>query len=165
MFDSPEVCLSEVDVGLPTRERVWLPVVRLGSSVAVVLLEDQDWVWLVWRYRFAQGRWGWELPGGHVEEDEDFAGAAARLLEDLACYRADRLERLVSFQPAADVVDGERVIFVARGAVRVGEPVGLGPDERAEWVALDSVQALIGEGQIWDGMSVVGLLGLLAQSR
>lgn len=162
VFDSPEVCLSEVDVSLPTKERAWLPVVRLCSSVAVALLDDGGRVMLVRRFRFVQGRRGWELPGDQVGEDEDFEDAARRGLEDLTGYRASQLERLVAFQPAADLVDGERAIFLARDAVAAGDPVALGSDESAEWVPLESVRGLIDEGEIWDGMSVVGLLSVLS---
>lgn len=111
-FDAPEVGLTEVDVGLPTQERVWLPVVRLIRSVAVALLDDRGRVLVVWRYRFVAQRWGWELPGGQVDADEDPADAATRELDELTGYRAGRLERLVAFEPAADVVDGERVVFL-----------------------------------------------------
>jgi 8-oxo-dGTP pyrophosphatase MutT (NUDIX family) len=62
--------------------------VRLHRAVAVVLLNGQDRVLLVRRYRFVQDRWGWELPGGLVDEDEEPGEAARRELEELTGYRA-----------------------------------------------------------------------------
>ena len=161
----PEVWLSEVDVGLPTRERVWLPVVRLFRSAAVALVDDMDRVLLVRRYRFAPDRWGWELPGGQVEEDEDPAEAAARELEDLTGFRAGRLDRLAAVQPAPEIVDSERFVFLGRDPVAVGEPVALDAGERADWKPLGAVPGLMAAGEVWNSLSVVGLLGVLLRQR
>jgi 8-oxo-dGDP phosphatase len=163
--DGQDVRLTEVDVGFPSGERVWLPVVRLPRSVGVVLLDGRGGVLLVRRYRFLDERWGWELPGGQVEEDEEDIEAAARELEEQTGYRAGALERLVAFQPAAEVVDSERVVFVGSEPVLMDEPVALDESERAEWVALASVSELIAAGEIWNAASVVGLLSVLARGR
>jgi 8-oxo-dGDP phosphatase len=159
------VRLKEVDVGLPTRDRVWLPVVELPRLAAVVLLDERERVLLVRRYRFVWERWGWELPGGQVDEDEEPADTAVRQLEDMTGYRAGQLEQLIAYQPAAEIVDSVRVVFLGKEPDRVGEPVGLDIGERAEWVPLASVPGLIAGGQVWDGTSVVGLLAVLARTR
>lgn len=165
LYESPEVWLGQVDVGLPSRERIWQHVVRLPRSVAVALLDGQGRVLLVWRHRFVQDRWGWELPGGLVDEDEEPGAAAARELEEQTGYRPGQLEHLISFQPVAEISDGERVVFVGRDAQRVGEPVNSDGIERVEWVPLESVPDLIAAGQVWNGASVVGLLSVVAQQR
>ena len=67
-----------MDVELPDGERVWEHVVRLPQAALMALLDDQRRVLLVWRHRFVPDMWGWELPGGQVDEDEDPAEAAAR---------------------------------------------------------------------------------------
>jgi 8-oxo-dGDP phosphatase len=79
VYDSPDVRVGRVDVALPDGERVWRHVVRAAS---VALVDDADRVLLVWRHHYVQDRWGWELPGGLVDEDEDPAEAAVRELED-----------------------------------------------------------------------------------
>jgi 8-oxo-dGDP phosphatase len=165
LYDSPEVCLSEVDVGLPTRDRIWLHVVELPRLAAAVLVDDDERVLLVRRYRFVQERWGWELPGGQVDEDEEPAAAAARELEDMTGYRAGRLEQLIAYQPAAEIVDGERFVFLGQEPSEIGEPVGLGAGERVEWVPLASVSGLIAAGEVWNGTCVVGLLAVLARRQ
>ena len=52
IYESPEISLSQVDVGLPSRERIWQPVVRLHRVAAVVLLDSQYRALLVWRQWF-----------------------------------------------------------------------------------------------------------------
>ena len=120
---------------------------------------------LTWRHRFVQDRWGWELPGGLVDEDEEPAEAAVRELEEQTGYRAGQLERLIAFQPVAEVADGERVVFVGRDARRVAEPVSAEGIERAEWVPLGSVAGLIADGQVWNSASVIGLMSAAQQDQ
>jgi 8-oxo-dGTP pyrophosphatase MutT (NUDIX family) len=165
VYESPEVSLVQVDVGLPSHERVWQHVVRLHRAVSVVLLDGPGSVLLLRRYRVVQGRWGWELPGGLVDAGEELHAAAARELEDQAGYRAGWLEQRVAFQPVPESVDGERVVFTGGDAERVGEPVDTEGIARVEWVPLESVPGLIAGDEVWDGASVVGLLSVLAGSE
>jgi 8-oxo-dGDP phosphatase len=165
IHQSPDVWMGQVDVSLPSHERVWMPVVRLNRAVAVALLDRRDRVLLVRRHRFVQDRWGWELPGGSVDEDENPGEAAARELEEQTGYRAEELERLVSFQPVAETVDGERIVFSGRDPRRVTDPLSAEGVERVEWVPPGSVPELIASGEVWSASSLVGLLGVLAQRR
>jgi 8-oxo-dGDP phosphatase len=160
IFESPDVSLSQVDVGLPSRERIWQPVVRLHRAAGVVLLDSQYRALLVWRHRFVQDRWGWEVPGGLVDEGEEPVDAAARELEEQTGYRAGRLEHLISFQPVPEVADGERIVFVGRDAELAGDPVSSEPIERVEWVPVGTVPQLIASGQLWNGASVAALLSV-----
>lgn len=163
IYESPEVWLGQVDVGLPSRERVWQHVVRLPRAVSVVLL-GQSGVLFVRRYRFIQERWGYELPGGWVDEGEDPRDAAVRELEEQTGYRADELEHLMTFQPVPETVDAEQVVFLGRNAQQVGEPIRSEGVEQ-EWLPLGSVIGLMAARQIWDAASVMGLLSYLATIR
>ena len=161
----PGSLVRQVDVGLPSRERVWQHVVRLHRAAAVALVDEQGRVLLTRRHRFIQDQWGWELPGGLVDEDEDPREAAVRELEEQTGYRAGQFDHLITFQPVAELADAERVVFVGQDVEHVGEPVSSEGIERVEWVPLESVPGLIAAGQIWNGASVVGLLSVLAQGR
>lgn len=165
VYDSPDLRLSQLDVGLPDGERVWRLVACLHRAASVVLIDGQDRVLVLWRHRFVQDRWGWELPGGQVDEDEEPQAAAVRELEDQTGYRAGQLTHLVSFQPAPDSVDGEHSIFVCRDAEQVGEPVSAEGVARSEWVPLSAVPGLIAAGEIWASATLVGLLHELAHER
>ena len=164
IFESPDVSLSQVDVGLPSRERIWQPVVRLHRAAAVVLLDSQYRALLVWRHRFVQDRWGWELPSGLVDEDEEPAEAAQRELEEETGYRAGRVEQLIAFQPRAGAIDGELFAFVGRDPERIGEPTEVNEVARLEWVPLASVPQMIAAGDIWNAGSLVPLLRFLMGS-
>ena len=165
IYESPEVRLGQMDVRLPSHERIWQHVVRLHRAVAVVLLDAEDRVLLTWRHRFIQDQWGWELPGSFVDGDEEPRETALRELEEQTGYRASQLEHLITFQSAAEVADAERVVLAGRDVRQIGEPVSSEGIERLDWVPLGSVPELIAAGQVWNAATVVGLLSMLAQRR
>jgi 8-oxo-dGTP pyrophosphatase MutT (NUDIX family) len=92
IYDDPSVWVGQVDVETARRERVWQPVIRLHRAALMVLLDERGRVLLLRRHHLAQDRWGWEVPGGLVDEGEEPTEAAARELEDQTGYRAGRLE-------------------------------------------------------------------------
>jgi 8-oxo-dGTP pyrophosphatase MutT (NUDIX family) len=161
VYSSPDVQLRQVDVELAGGERVWQHVVRLHRVALLALVDEQARVLLVRRHRLVPDRWGWEVPGGLVDEGEEAAEAAARELEDSAGYRAGRVGHLIRFQPMAGLVDAEYSVFVGHDPERVGEPAVGGEIARVEWVPLGSVPGLIAAGEVWNGGSLVALLRLL----
>ena len=161
IYDNPWVRLGQVDVELPDGERYWHHVVRFQQAALMVLLDDRSRVLLLWRHRIVQDRWGWELPGGLVDEGEQPADAACRELEEETGYRAGRVEHLISFQPMAGKVDSEHFVFAGRDPERIGEPTDVNEAAWVEWVPLDSVPGLIAAGDIWNAGSLTALLRFL----
>lgn len=135
------------------------PCIQQAAFVAA--LDEQSRVLLVGKYRFVAGTWGWELPGGLVDDGEEPSAAALRELEDSTGYRTGRVEHLITFRPLAERVDCEHAVFVGRESGRTGPAAGSMDVDRAEWVPLMSVPDLVGSGQIWHGGTLVGLLRLL----
>jgi 8-oxo-dGDP phosphatase len=160
IYETPELWIGQVDVELPGGERVWEPVVRLHQSAFMVAVDGQRRVLLVRRHRFVAGEWGWELPGGLVDEEENPAATAARELEDLTGFRVGRAEELIRFRPLAETVDCEHVAFVGREPERIGEPVA--GSARVKWVPLGLIPGLIAGRAIWHGATLLALLRLLA---
>jgi len=149
-------------VELPGGERVWEDLVRLHQTALMALVDGEGRVLLVRRHRFVAGEWGWELPGGLVDDEEDLADAAGRELEDTTGYRAGRVEELITFRPMAETVDCEYAVYVGHDPVRVGEAVAVTNAARTQWFSLALVGELIASGEIWHGGTLVGLLRLLS---
>ena len=161
IYRSPYTWLGQMDVELPVGERFWHDVIRLHRAAAMVLVDDADRVLMLWRHRFVMDQWGWELPGGLVDEDEEPAEAAQRELEEETGYRAGQVEQLIAFQPRAGTIDGELFAFVGRDPERIGEPTEVNEVSRLEWVPLASVPQMITAGDIWNAGSLVPLLRFL----
>jgi 8-oxo-dGTP pyrophosphatase MutT (NUDIX family) len=162
VYKSPAVELGQIDVEVRGGERIWHDVVRLPRVALMLLLDDNDRVLLLRHHRLIQDRWGWELPGGQVDEDEDPVDAVQRELEEETGYRAGRIEQLIIFEPLASVVDAEHLAYVGREPERIGDPTDTAEQiAQAEWTPLTSVPDLIAAGEIWNAGSLLALLRLL----
>ncbi|HEU5025923.1 MAG TPA: NUDIX hydrolase [Spirillospora sp.] len=163
IYDSPWMDVRLADVELPDGRRFDHHLVRVRPAAGVAAVDGAGRVLLIWRHRFITGAWGWEIPGGRVEDGEDPAESAARELVEETGYRAGPLEHLLAVRPSPGLHDGVHHVFRADGAERVGEPTDV-EAERIEWVPLSSVPELAARGEIGSGSTLSGLLFLYARS-
>lgn len=163
IYDNPWVRLTLVDIEPPDGNRFEYHVVRLQRVAVALVLNEADEVLMMWRHRFVDDSWGWELPGGIVDKDEDGAAAAAREVREETGWQSAPLEHAVSFQPMVGMVDTPHEIYVGRGAELVGEPTDLEEAARIDWIPMSAVFDLISKGEVLGSGSLVGLLYLLAQ--
>ncbi|MBO2460809.1 NUDIX hydrolase [Actinomadura violacea] len=163
IYDSPWLDVRLADVELPDGRRFDHHLVRVRPAAGVAAVDGAGRVLLIWRHRFITDAWGWELPGGRVEEGEDPAESAARELVEETGYRPGPLEHVLAVRPSPGLHDGIHHIYRADGAERVGEPTDV-EAERIEWVPLASVPELAARGEILSGSSLSGLLFLYARS-
>jgi 8-oxo-dGTP pyrophosphatase MutT (NUDIX family) len=126
----------------------------------MVLVDDRDRVLLLWRHRFVADRWGWELPGGLVEEGEDPADTAARELEEETGWRAGRVEHLITYQPMVGMVDSEHLVFAGRDPVKGAGSGSTSEADQIVWMPLSRVPSLIAAGEIWNSGTLVALMRL-----
>jgi 8-oxo-dGTP pyrophosphatase MutT (NUDIX family) len=162
VYDNSWVRVTLVDIQTPDGERFEHHVVRLKTVAVAAVLDDQDRVLMLWRYRFATDEWGWELPGGIADAGEDAGVAAAREVLEETGWRPGPLEHLFTFQPMPGMVDTPHALFVARSAEKVGEPTD--PEEAGvvDWVPMSRVRDLIARGEVLGSGSLVALLYLLS---
>ena len=163
IYDSRWVRLELVDVKAPNGERWGYHVVHLGRIAVAMIVDDQDRVLMLWRYRFVTEQWGYELLGGLVDADEDAAGTAAREAEEESGWRpVGEPERLVSFEPLPGQVTAPVEVFLWRGAERIGKPTDTEEVGRVEWVPLSRVAELAARQELLGSGTLVALLYYLA---
>ncbi|MEV1289042.1 NUDIX hydrolase [Micromonospora sp. NPDC049679] len=162
IYDNPWVRLTRVDVEPPGAERFEHHVVRLHRVAVCAVLDGQDRVLMLWRYRFLPDKWGWELPGGIVDQGEDAATAAAREVEEETGWRPASLSHVITYEPMIGMVDSPHEIFVGRGATYVGDPTDVEEAGRVEWVPLADVRDLMAHGELVGSVTLVALLHVLA---
>ncbi|MGW0657557.1 NUDIX hydrolase [Streptodolium elevatio] len=162
VYDNEWVRVLLADVELPDGARFEHHVIKLRAAAMVVLIDGQHRVLLVWRHRFVADRWGWELPGGLVDDDESPADAAARELLEEVGYTARTLRHVARFQPMVGMVDSWHDVYVGEGPRRVAEPTEQSEIARMEWVPLGRIPALIACGDIWNSGTLVGVLHVIA---
>lgn len=163
VYDNPWVRLTLVDIEPPDGHRFEHHVVRLQTVVLTLVVDDEDRVLMLWRHRFVTDEWGWELPGGILDGDEDPAAVAVREVEEETGWRPASVEHLVSFQPMPGMIDTPHQVYLARAAQYVGEPTDREEAARIEWVPLSAVLDLVSKGELLGSGSLVGLLYYLAR--
>lgn len=163
VYDNRWVRLGLADVEAPNGERWEYHVVHLARIAIAVILDDQDQVLMLWRYRFPTDQWGYELLGGLVEDGEDPAATAAReAVEESGWRPTGDPEHLVSFEPLPGQVTAPVDVFLWYGAEHVGEPTDTEEVGRLEWVPLSRVPELVRGQEILGSCALVPLLYYLA---
>jgi len=168
VFDDGGVRVEAVDVTAPAGDRFTQHVVHIRGA-AIALIVEGDRVLTLWTYRHPTGRWGYELPGGVVDDGEDPATAAAREAGEetgLAPVGAGR--PLISFEPLPGFLTTAVHVQVWEGAEgEITEPTGEPRDPlepgRVRWLPLDEVPGLAAEGRLLGAGTLVGLLQYLAE--
>lgn len=162
VYDNPWVKLSLVDVEPPGVERFEHHVVKLQHVAIAAVLDDQDRVLMMWRYRFVPDSFGWELPGGIVDQGESALQAALREVEEETGWRPNSLAHVVTYQPMVGMVDSPHEIFVGQGAKLIGEPTDLEEAGHIAWVPLSDIPGLMTRGELMGSGTLVALLHVLA---
>jgi 8-oxo-dGTP pyrophosphatase MutT (NUDIX family) len=163
LYDSDWMRLVLVDVEVPQGARFDHHVIRYPQSAAGTVVHDPDrGVLLMWRHRFITDTWGWEIPAGRIEPGETPEQAARREALEETGWEPGPLRPLGAYAPSNGSSDQVFNLFVAEGATHVGEPTDPAESERVEWVPVDRVRTMIERGEVYDGLSLTGLLWALA---
>ncbi|MGH3903950.1 MAG: NUDIX domain-containing protein [Pseudonocardiaceae bacterium] len=163
IYDNRWVRLGLVDVGAPNGERWDYHVVHLGRIAIALIVDDQDHVLMLWRYRFITEQWGYELLGGLMDHGENAAATAAREAAEESGWRpVGEPEHLVSFEPLPGQVTAPIDVYLWRAAEQIGEPTDTEEVGRIEWVPLSRVPELAARQELLGAGTLVGLLYYLA---
>lgn len=162
VYESPWVRLALVDVEPPDVPRFEHHVVRLSRVAIAAVLDDQDRVLMLWRYRFVPDKWAWELPGGIIDDGENGATTAAREVEEETGWRPGSMRHLLTYQPQIGMVDSPHELYLARGAELVGEPEKGEEAGMVSWVPLAELPSMLARGELAGSGTLVTLLHILA---
>lgn len=164
IYDSPWVRLAVTDVELPGGPRFEHHVIRATAEAAGVVVNDPErGVLMLWRHRFATDTWGWEIPGGRVDEGESPVAAGAREVLEETGWQPGSLRVLGRYFPQNGFCDAVFNLFITNSADYVGEPSDPYESERVEWVSWATLRSEIAAGRVGDGLSLTALLWTLAQ--
>ncbi|MCS7478185.1 NUDIX hydrolase [Umezawaea endophytica] len=163
IYDNRWVKLKLVDVEPPDGTRFEHHVVQLDHVAVALLINENEEVLTLWRYRFTVDQWGYELIGGLIEEGEEPATTAAREAEEETGWRPiGEPEHIATFQPMPGMVDAPVNAYIWRNAEKVGEPTDGEEAARIEWIPIDRMLELIKRGEVLGSGAIVPLLFYLA---
>lgn len=149
-------------VQLPHGRQAELEIVRHDGSVVLLPIANDGRVFLVRQYRYAAGRFLWELPAGSLEVGEERDVAAARECHEELGLIADGLERLLTLYPTPGFCTETMTYYRATRLRAPGPddpPAHQDEDESIEVGAfsVDEIRAMIASGEIADLKTVAGL--------
>ncbi|KBZ63021.1 hypothetical protein K875_02709 [Mycobacterium [tuberculosis] TKK-01-0051] len=148
-------------VRMPGGKVVTREIVEHYGAVAVVAMDDDGNIPMVYQYRHAFGRRLWELPAGLLDVPGEAAHlTAARELMEEAGLKAQTWTVLVDLDSTPGFSDESVRVYLATGLTRVDRPEA--HDEEAdmtvEWYPLaDAVRKVLG-GDVVNAIAVAGIL-------
>ncbi len=168
VFQGPVFHVTSDRVKEPGGIVVRRDVVRHGGSVVILAVDGESsdpHVLLERQYRYAAGKFLWELPAGSLDAGEQpLSGAKRELLEETG-YRARKWSRALFFYPSPGFMDETMAIYLARGLTP--GPSHPEADEFITWKLVPLPQALkmIRSETIEDGKTIAGVLWLAEYLR
>jgi 8-oxo-dGDP phosphatase len=154
-------------VRMPRGNEAVREVVEHYGAVAIVALDDNSNVVMIYQYRHAFGRRSWELPAGLLDVGgEPPHLAAARELHEEAGLKADTWQVLVDMNSAPGFSDESVRVFLATGLSEVDQPEA--HDEEADmqvqrYPLAEAVRKVL-DGEIVNSIAVGGILAAHAVS-
>ncbi|OBC07543.1 ADP-ribose pyrophosphatase [Mycobacterium sp. 852013-50091_SCH5140682] len=149
------------EVSMPGGGSARREVVEHYGAVAVVALDDDGNVVLVYQYRHPLGRRLWELPAGLLDlGGEPPQVTAARELEEEVGLVAENWRVLVDLDSTPGFSDESVRIFLATGLSHTDRPEAHDEeaDMRAERVPLAQAVSRVFSGEIVNSIAVAGIL-------
>lgn len=149
-------------VTVPNGRTVTFDIVRHQGSVVLVPMRDATHIVLIRQYRYALGRWIWELPAGGLEAGEDPADAAARECEEEIGLVPGRVEFAGAWYPTPGFCT-EVMNYYLLNDLRAPNPddpqahKDEDEDIHVQVFAVDEARAMVRRGDIIDLKTAWGL--------
>ena len=155
-------------VRMPSGKIVSREVVEHFGAVAIVAMDENGRIPMVYQYRHPVGRRLWELPAGLLDVDGEAPHlSAARELREEVGLQAETWQLLVDLDCAPGFSDESVRVYLATGLTDVDRPEA--HDEEAEmtveWYPIAEVVRRIFSGEIVNSLAVAGVLAAYAVSE
>ncbi len=157
--------LRKDQVRMPGGKVVGREVVEHFGAVAVLAMDGDGNIPMVYQYRHPIGRRLWELPAGLLDVDGEAPHlTAARELQEEAGLAARTWQVLVDIDSTPGFSDESVRVYLATGLTDVGRPDA--HDEEAdmtlEWIPIAEALRHVFTGEIVDSLAVSGILAAYA---
>jgi 8-oxo-dGTP pyrophosphatase MutT (NUDIX family) len=162
VYESDWMSMALVDVETPSGLRFEHHAVRFPAEAVGTLVVVDAHVLMIWRHRFITDSWGWEIPAGGIDPGETVAEAAHRECVEETGWAPGPTAPVMSWYPSNGATDQRFHVVRATEAVEIGEPTDTDEAVKIEWVPVADVAGMVRDGELGDGLSVMGLLSELA---
>jgi len=151
------VTLNLERVRLPNQTLAELEIIHHPGGAAVLAIDDQQRICLLYQYRHAAGGWVWELPAGKIDNREPHFATAQRELKEEAGCSAGRWQYLGHCLSSPGVFTEVIHLYLATELTHSSNQPEAHEVFHVEWRPWEAVLAMVHRGEIVDGKALVGL--------
>jgi 8-oxo-dGTP pyrophosphatase MutT (NUDIX family) len=153
--------LRKDQVRMPGGKTVTREIIEHYGAVAIVAMDDEGRIPMVYQYRHPVGRRLWELPAGLLDVNGEAPRlTAARELREEAGLQAQTWQVLVDLDSAPGFSDESVRVYLATGLTQAEQPEA--HDEEADmtlqWYPIDAAVRRVFSGEIVNSLAVAGIL-------
>jgi len=149
---------EDVAVDPKTKFKIKRSVVRHIGSAVMMAVDDKKRILLVRQYRLPAEKRLWELPAGRLDPGEKPLQAAKRELKEETGYSANKWTKLASYYASPGFVQERMTIYLAEDLTE-GEATPMDDEQiEARWFKRKELAAMIADGEIEDGKTLIGYL-------
>lgn len=146
------------DVEIPGVGRIEHHVLTMPRpSMTSVVSDDEGRLLLIWRHRFITDSWGWEVPAGWAEPEEDLEQAIRREVEEETGWRPGKVAEMTAYNALSGISTMHFTSFHVTECTHIGPPSDPSESTKIEWIPEDAIPKLAAEGLITDGPSLTAL--------
>jgi 8-oxo-dGTP pyrophosphatase MutT (NUDIX family) len=158
IYENSWITLHEDSIIKPNGEEGIYGIVECKAATGIIPIYDDLTTVLVGQYRYTMNQYSWEIIEGGAELNETPKEAAIRELREEGGIIADQVEQLGGEIHLSNSHSSERgYLFIARG---LSEGIQE-PDDtevlKLRRLPITDVLKLIEEGEIQDGLSIIGI--------
>jgi len=160
IYDGRVIKLNVETVKLPNGVICDLEMIHSSGGVAIVAVNGQQEICMLYQFRHAAAGWLWELPAGKIDPGEAPELTAQRELIEEVGVKAKNWHHLGQMISSPGVFTEIIQLYIAQD-LQLGLQ-DLDDEEVLEvhWFSLDKIMAMIQAGEIYDAKTLVGLFYL-----
>ncbi len=158
VYESWWVTLRLDDVERPDGSHTEHEVIEGPNAAGMVVAHPTKGILMIWRHRFMPDTWGWEIPGGALDQGESAAQAAERECHEETGWKVvGPVSHLSTHHPSVGLVNQTFDIFLAADANFDGAPSDPNEAAEIEWRSYEQVASDLRNGVISDGFTQLGV--------
>lgn len=158
-YRNPWISVDHDEVVTPGGTDGIYGVVRFrNTAIGIVPLDEMGYTTLVGQWRYALGRYSWEIPEGGGPKGEDVLASARRELREETGLSAKRWTKLLDLDMSNSVTDEVGVVYLAEDLTAGAAEPEETEDLAVRRLPLQAAVSMVLRGEITDALAVVGLL-------
>jgi len=157
IYQGRVITLNVERVRLPNQQLAELEIIHHPGGAAVLAIDDQQRVCLLYQYRHAAGGYVWELPAGKIDNREPHFATVQRELQEEAGCSAGKWHYLGHSLSSPGVFTEVIHLYLATELTHSPNQPEAHEVFHVEWRSFSEVLAMVQRGEIVDGKTLIGL--------